>query len=225
MKVLIACEYSGIMREAFAARGWDAWSCDLLSTDQPGQHIMDDVRNVLDFGWDLMIAHPPCTYLSYAANRYWNQPGRTIKREMGRQLFMSMYNAPIEHVCIENPTGYMNTVFRKPDQIIHPYFFGDKHLKRTCLWLRGLPKLWFWKEDDLFGKRTMTEYPEAVYATERADGSIKLRHFSEASHGGHVRSKSFEGIANAMAEQWTALLKPPSAIVVYKPPMKWALAV
>ncbi len=202
MKILIACEYSGTVRDAFAALGHDAWSCDIMPTEKPGQHYQRDVREILNLGWDLMIAHPPCTYLSYAATRHWNQPGRSEKREAAMEFFMQLYNAPIPQVCIENPVGYANSIFRKPDQIIHPYYFGDKHIKRTCLWLRGLSKLWWWKADDLFGNRTMTEYPEPVYSTQRADGSIKLRHFTEANHGGHKRSKSFDGISIAMAAQW-----------------------
>lgn len=205
MKVLVACEFSGITREAFKAQGHDAWSCDLLPTEIPGNHYQGDVTKIINDGWDLLIAHPPCTYLSYAANHVWNVPGRAELREQAMEFFMMFVNAPIEKIAIENPVGYPGKVYRKPDQIIHPFYFGDRQLKRTCLWLKNLPKLWWWKQDDLFGKRTATEYPEPVYATQRADGTVKLRHFTEAAHGGHKRSYSFSAIADAMAKQWGAL--------------------
>lgn len=201
MRVLIACEYSGIVRDAFLAVGADAWSCDILPTERPGPHIVNDVRNVLDWDWDMMIAHPPCEKLTYAANHCWNAPGRAIERQMAADFFMLLYNADIPRIAIENPVGWMNTIFRKPDMIIHPYYFGDRQLKRTCLWLKGLPKLWYWNEDDLFGRKTVTAYPEPMYATQREDG-LKLRYFSEGKHGGHERSRTFPGIAAAMAAQW-----------------------
>lgn len=204
MRVLVACEFSGHVRDAFARRGHDAWSCDFLPSETPGNHYQGDVLQILNDGWDLMIAHPPCTYLSYAANHCWNSPGREELREDAMQFFMDMVNAPIEKICVENPVGYPNTVYRKPDQVIHPYYFGDPFLKKTCLWLKGLPKLWYWKSDDLFGKQTATEYPKPIYATQRADGTVKLRHFSEAMHGSQIRSVTFPGIAEAMAEQWTS---------------------
>lgn len=132
-RLLVACEFSGVVRDAFAAVGWDAWSCDLLPTEIPGKHIQGDVLEVLDEGWDLMIAHPPCTYLSYAANGYWHQPGRAEKRDEAMNFFMALVSAPVERICVENPVGLPNTVYRKPDQIIHPYFFGERELKKTCL--------------------------------------------------------------------------------------------
>lgn len=200
MRILIGCEYSGIVRDAFAALGHDAWSCDLLPIERQGQHIQGDVLNVLADGWDMMIAHPPCTYLSYAANHVWNASGREELRLAAASFFMQLYFAPIKKVAVENPVGWMNTVFRKPDQIIHPYYFGERQLKRTCLWLRGLQPLWFWEQDDLFGEQTMTMFPEPIRVdnTERA----KKRYFTEANSGGHIRSKSFESIAQAMATQW-----------------------
>jgi hypothetical protein len=206
MKILVACEFSGRVRDAFTRRGFDAWSCDILPSETPGKHIQGDVRKILNDGWDLMIAHPPCTYLSYAGLRYWNVPGRKELRQEAMQFFMEMVNAPIEKICVENPVGYPNTVYRKPDQVIHPYYFGDPFLKKTCLWLKNLPKLWYWKIDDLFGKQTMSEFPEPIYATPRSDGTTKLRHFTEAMHG-KERSITFPGIADAMAEQWGRLLK------------------
>ncbi|MCX6057759.1 MAG: DNA cytosine methyltransferase [Chloroflexi bacterium] len=202
MKVLVACEESQEVTAAFIALGHDAMSCDLQPGAKGLPHYQGDVLDIINDGWDLMIAHPPCTYLSYAANHVWNKPGRAELREEAMRFFMACANAPIKKIAIENPVGYPNTVYRKPDQIIQPYFFGDEALKTTCLWLKGLPKLWYWKHDDLFGKRTATEYPKAVYATARKDGTVKLRHWTEAGHGGYARSKTFPGIARAMAEQW-----------------------
>ena len=205
MKVLIACEFSGMVREAFRKVGADAWSCDLLPTEIPGQHIMDDVRNVLDYGWDLMIAHPPCTYLSYAGIAHWNQPGRAEKRRMAAEFFMHLWNAPIDRIALENPVGHMNTVWRKPDQTIHPYYFGDRQLKKTCLWLKNLP---------LLGKMQYTAMPEPdVIHVRRPSknyqgGEIKKRYFTDRYdhiENGHERSRTFTGIANAMAEQWSSV--------------------
>lgn len=198
-RVLIACEFSGIVRDAFSAQGCDAWSCDLLPTERPGKHIQGDVLEVINDGWDLIIAHPPCTYLSYAANSSWNNPGREEKRQVAMQFFLACYNAPCKHICVENPVGLPNTIFRKPDQIIHPYYFGERQLKRTCLWLRSLPGLWHLPENDMFGERTHTEYPEPIYIDNTP--RHQKRYFVDANHGNHVRSYSFQGIADAMAAQ------------------------
>jgi hypothetical protein len=202
VKVLIACEFSGIVREAFRARGHEAWSCDLLPTEIPGNHIQGDVLEILNEGWDLMIAHPPCTYLSYAATGYWNQPGRARKRLEALDFFLTLWEAPIERICIENPLGCADTVIQKHDQVIEPYFFGDSAKKRTCLWLKNLPKLIYKTQDTLFEKQTAVEKPEPVYV----DASGKRRYFTDAisgtRNGGHLRSKTFQGIANAMAEQF-----------------------
>lgn len=200
LKILIGCEFSGVVRDAFAARGHDAWSCDILPTERPGNHIQGDVLEVLNDGWDLMIAHPPCTYLSYAANHVWNTPGRAEKRIDALWFFMKFVNAPIERICIENPTGLPNSVYRKPDQIVEPFYFGDSDRKRTCLWLKNLHPLRYSLQDNLFETATAVAPPIPIY-TRKRDG--KAIHFSEARHGGHERSKTFLGIANAMAEQWS----------------------
>jgi len=206
VKVLIACEFSGIVRTEFAKLGHDAWSCDLLPTELPGQHIQGDVLDILNDGWDLMIAHPPCTYLSYVANRVWNKRGRKKKREKALEFFMALYNAPIDKICVENPVGYVNTVFRKPDQIIRPYYFGDSDLKRTCLWLKGLPKLLHIKESDLFYEKTYTKKPEPLYLCQGEKSKGKKIYFTEGMKGfknrAKARSRSFQGIAKAMATQW-----------------------
>lgn len=197
MRVLVACEYSGLVREAFNAKGHDAWSCDLLPTDIPSEkHIQGDCIPVLTQGWDLIIAHPPCTYLSYAATQYWNRPGRAELRKQALDFFLRCYNAPCGRVAVENPVGYQNTVFRKPDQIFHPYHFGDAFKKRTCLWLRGLPKL-------IYLPDAKEPPPIAFYKTGKSKGKpIHWCEYAKGFDGGHERSKTFPGVAKAMAEQW-----------------------
>lgn len=204
MRVLVGCESSGAVREAFRAFGHDAWSCDLLPSEIPGNHIQDSVLNVLSDGWDLMIAHPPCTYLSYAATRYWNQPGRARKRLEALDFFLQLWESPVEKICLENPLGCVDAVIRKHDQIIHPYFFGDSNLKRTCLWLKNLPLLRFAMQDNMFETATATARPEPVYT----DKSGRKRYFTDAisgytADGWKKRSKTFPVIALAMAQQWT----------------------
>lgn len=209
MRVLIACEYSGIMRDAFAERGHEAWSCDLIPTEKEGPHLLGDVRQFLGScqannfkHWDLMIAHPPCTYLSYAATAYWDQPGRIKKRIEALELFRTLWESDIEKICIENPLGIADAVITKRTQIIQPYYFGDSDLKRTCLWLKNLPKLKYTMEETLFESATAVDKPSPLYV----DKSGKKRYFTESIGGGkrqgHKRSKSFEGIARAMADQW-----------------------
>jgi hypothetical protein len=194
MKVLVACEFSGIVREAFKAKGHDAWSCDLLPTEIPGNHIQGDVLVLLNDGWDLMIAHPPCTYLSYAAAHVWNKPGRAEKRQQALDFFLRLYNAPIRKLAIENPVGYPNTVFRKPDQIVRPWYFGEPIQKNICLWTRNLPSL-YWDK-----RRAVKPLP--IYCRKSGPKAGKKIHFAEAHHGGHARSKFFKSVANAMADQW-----------------------
>jgi hypothetical protein len=200
MKVLIACEYSGAVRDAFIARGHDAMSCDLLPTDVPGPHYKGDVFDVIDDGWDLMIAHPPCTYLTVSGNR-WMKPeyaDRFPTRQQDRldaiEFFMKLYEAPIAKVAVENPVGIMSKVFRKPDQYIHPYQFGDPHSKKTGLWLKGLKPL------------EHTELVEPEFYIGKDGRRDPMWHFeslgmSPLERMKH-RSKTFPGIAKAMAEQW-----------------------
>ena len=142
MRVLVACEFSGIVREAFAERGHDAWSCDLLPTEIPGNHIQGDVLEILDQGWDMMIAHPPCTYLSYAAMGVWDKPGRMEKRQEAIGFVKSLWNSGIPRIAIENPLGEL-IKWRQCDQIINPFDFGEPKRKRILLWLKNLPPLIF----------------------------------------------------------------------------------
>ena len=195
MKVLVACEFSGIVREAFKAKGHDAWSCDLLPTEIPGNHIQGDVLKILGDGWDMMIAHPPCTYLSYAATRVWNNSGRISLRLEALDFFRKLWEAPIEKICIENPKGCASPTIAKYSQIIQPYFFGDSAYKTTCLWLKGLPLLKHIKEDTLFDTHTHT-IPDG---TTKTPGNWYNKGGKERQKN---RAKTFPGIAKAMAEQW-----------------------
>lgn len=217
MRVLIACEFSGIVRDAFVARGHDAWSCDLISTEKPGQHFTGDVFKIINDGWDLMIAHPPCTYLTYAGNAHWNKPGRDKLRSEAMEFFLRLWNAPIERICLENPFGLPCQAFRKPSQKIDPFNFGEPVRKRICLWLKNLPLLF--TSNDLFpstgialpppdpiyiGVRIATGKPKKRYAMET---SPRRWHWTEAQSSSHKdrqkeRSRFFHGIAQAMAEQW-----------------------
>lgn len=210
MRILIGCEYSGTVRDAFAALGHDAWSCDLLPTEAPGQHLQCDVRDVLNDGWDLMIAHPPCRYLSWAGIRHWNAPGRAEQREAAAAFFMECVNAPIPRICIENPRGVMSQWYRKPDMEIHPYMFGESALKRTCLWLKNLPKLLWYEQDDLFGnKQTLVPLPEpfSIDPPDAANPNKKRWFVDGSTKSPHERSRTFQGIAAAMASQWAEALE------------------
>ncbi|MCK9371259.1 DNA cytosine methyltransferase [Candidatus Dojkabacteria bacterium] len=144
MKVLVACEFSGIVRDAFIARDFDAMSCDLLPTEKPGPHYQGDVMDIINDGWDLMIAHPPCTYLSYSANHVWNAPGRQEKREAARDFFFTLLNANIGKVCVENPVGWINTIGPKPTQIIHPYYYGKNYTIEHVIDSKWYPQLDEW---------------------------------------------------------------------------------
>jgi hypothetical protein len=207
MKVLIACEFSGRVREAFRAKGHDAWSCDLLPSDDNSPfHIQGDVLGVLSkwecdsYGWDLMIAHPPCTYLCVTGNKWMKPefkdrfPNRAKQREDAVDFFMALADASIPKICIENPVGIMSTRWRKPDQYIQPWQFGEKHSKKTGLWLKGLPKL----------KHTKLVKPEFyIYKDGRKDPMwhVKTMHLNKEDRM-KARSLTFQGIADAMADQW-----------------------
>jgi site-specific DNA-cytosine methylase len=209
MRVLVACEFSGIVREAFKAKGHDAWSCDLLPTEIPGQHIQGDVLEILNDGWDMMIAHPPCTYLSYAGVAHWNKEGRCKQRLDALNFFRQLWEAPINKICIENPKGCASPTIAKYSQEIQPFYFDDHHIKTTWLWLKNLPLLVHTKEDTLFDSKTHTDRPEPLTTQIRKPsknfkgGEIKKRYFAEEfSRNQKVRSQTFVGIANAMADQW-----------------------
>jgi hypothetical protein len=208
MRVLVACEFSGVVRDAFLRKGHDAWSCDLLPTETPGPHIQGDVLEILDDGWDMMIAHPPCTYLTYAGTRQWNEPGRLRKRLESLGFFANLWEAPIEKICIENPMGCATPTIAKYTQIVHPYYFGEPESKRTCLWLKNLPPLKHEKEDTLFSSKTHTKPKVYGYFKNGPNkgrpiyGTFYMK-FSEDR--GHERSRFWPGIAEAMADQWGSL--------------------
>lgn len=204
MKVLVACEESQRVTMAFRELGHEAFSCDIepCSGGHPEWHIQDDALLVINEGWDLIVAHPPCTYLTVTGNRWFNVERygeKAIKRhrlrEEAAQFFMAFINADCERIAVENPIGYMSSTFRKPDQIIHPYMFGDPERKATCLWLKGLPLL----------EATNVVEPEIIkYKNGKGTDSrwhmetMKLPPKERAKE----RSKTFPGIARAMANQW-----------------------
>lgn len=202
MRVLVACEFSGIVRDAFAARGHDAWSCDLLPCERGGQHIQGDALAILRGGWDLMIGHPPCTYLSYAGTNSWNKPGRCSLRLGALDFFRQLWEAPIEKICLENPKGCASPTITKYSQEIQPYYFGDADMKTTWLWLKNLPQLLHSEANTLFDGRTHTDKPKPL----SIDASGKKRHFSDSKiRNPYERARTFAGIANAMADQWGAV--------------------
>ncbi len=208
-RVLVACEYSGIVRDAFAAKGWDAWSCDILPAETEGNHYEGDVFDIINDGWDLMIAHPPCTFLTVAANRHIpGNPERWQKQTDALKFVYELMNAPIEHIAIENPIGVICTYIRKPEQIIQPYFFGDNIPKSTCLWLKNLPPLQYALEDNLFMRKTAVEPQYVIYnSAKNKSGKSKYSVMGRLGKGkGKERSKFFPSVAQAMAEQWTDYL-------------------
>jgi hypothetical protein len=205
MKVLVACEYSGIVRDAFLAKGHDAISCDLLATESPGPHYQGDVFDIINDGFDLMVAFPPCTYITYAATAYWDNPGRAKLRLEALMFFNQLLTSDIPKICIENPQGCADAVIRKADQVVNPYYFGEPQLKRTQLWLKNLPPLKYRMHDDLFGERTATDKPKPTFVDKKG----KKRYFTDAQSGGNgsgtsfkKRSKFWPVIAAAMADQW-----------------------
>lgn len=195
MRVLVACEFSGIVREAFKARGHDAWSCDLLPTEIPGLHMQDDVLKHLDEGWDLMIAHPPCTYLA-SSGLHWNKrrPEREEKTREALRFVEKLLYADIPKIALENPVGCISTAIRKPDQIIQPWQFGEDASKATCLWLKGLPLL--------IPTSIVLPHYNGRYANQTASGQNRL---PPSEHRQADRSRTFQGIARAFAEQWSNL--------------------
>lgn len=202
MKILIACEYSGTVRDAFIAKGHDAMSCDLLPSESRGPHYQGSVFDVLGDGWDMMIGHPPCTYISYAGTAHWNKPGRIVLRLEALEFFRQLWEAPIEKICLENPKSCASPVIAKYSQSIQPFYFGDSAYKTTWLWLKNLPLLTYATQDTLFEQKTAVPPPEPIYVEK--DG--KKRHFTEACKGGKDvaknRAKFWPGIAEAMASQW-----------------------
>jgi len=194
LRILIACEYSGTVRDAFKAKGHYAMSVDLLPTDVPGEHHQGDVLDVLYNGWDLMIAHPPCTYLTNSGVRWLStDPTRWEKMKQGAEFFKTLMNAPIDKIAIENPIPHryaMEIIQKKYNQIIQPHMFGHMETKATCLWLKNLPKLIPTKDV----KDEMLKLPKKEYQ--------KIHYLPPTPDRWKLRSTTYSGIAEAMAEQW-----------------------
>lgn len=195
MRVLVACEFSGTVREAFARQGHDAWSCDFLGSEIPGNHIVGDVIPLLNQDWDLMVAHPPCTYLS-VSGMHWTTRGLRDPKltEDALDFVRALMSAPIPRIAIENPISVISSRIRKPDQIIQPWWFGHDASKKTCLWLKDLPHL---------------------HPTNKLPGDDKTRRGNQTASGQNrlgpspdrwkERSRTYPGIADAMAMQWGSL--------------------
>ena len=182
MRVLVACEYSGVVRDAFLALGHDAMSCDLLPTEAPGPHYEGDVRDVLDYPWDLLVGHPPCTHLSVSGARHFEAKRMDGRQQSAVSFFMLLARAPVPMVAIENPVCIMSSLWRKPDQIIQPWQFGHGETKATCLWLKGLPQL---------------------VATDVVEGrEARVHRMPPGPDRWKERSRTYAGIARAMAMQW-----------------------
>lgn len=183
MRVLVACEFSGIVRDAFAARGHDAWSCDLLPSERAGQHFIGDALDCAFMAgpWDLLIAHPPCTHLAVSGARWFKE--KLVEQFQALQFVRELLAAPCKHIALENPISIISSKVRKPDQIIQPWQFGHGEVKAICLWLKGLPKL---------------------VPTQIVEGRIARVHREPPSpERWKNRSRTYQGIANAMAEQWS----------------------
>ena len=199
MKILVACEYSGRVRDAFRAAGHDAWSCDLLPCDaDPAYHIQGDVVPLLGQGWDLMVAHPPCTYLC-SSGLHWNKrvEGRQAKTEAALDFVRTLLSCPIPRVAIENPVGCISTRIRKPDQTIQPWQFGHDASKATCLWLKELPLL---RPTAIISPRMVAGRPR--WANQTDSGQNRL---GPSTDRWKIRSETYSGIATAMAQQWGTL--------------------
>lgn len=212
LRVLVACEESGRVRDAFEDRGWDAWSCDLLPTSseqtaRSGKHYQGDILDMFGQQWDLILVFPPCTDLSLAGARWWKEKQADGRQQAAIDFFLMMVNAPARHVAVENPRGIMGKVYRQPDQVVEPWWFGDPYAKKTCLWLRGLPHLvqdnpvepvgrvatggGSWRVDSAAEKTAMNAYEDSEGRVNRAK----------------VRSRTFPGVARVMAEQWGSFIE------------------
>lgn len=181
MRVLVGCEFTGVVREAFTALGHDAWSCDILQSEQAGQHLQCDVRTILDDGWDLAIFHPPCTYLCGSGARWW--AARQQEQAAALQFVQTLLDAPIPRIALENPVGKISRAICRPTQIIQPWEFGHTESKKTCLWLKNLPLL------------------QATCVMAQRDQ--KIWRMGPSKTRSQDRSRTYYGIALAMAQQWS----------------------
>lgn len=217
MRILVACEFSGIVRDALIARGHNAVSCDLIESERPGPHIVGNVLNVLDGGWDLALFFPPCTYLC-SSGLHWNarRPKRQALTDEALEFVAKLLDAPVPKIALENPVGCISTAIRKPDQIIQPWQFGEDASKATCLWLKGLPKL---KPTSIVPAkrrcpRCRDYYDEtgmalwcpvcgrklrSVWGNQTPSGQNKL---GPSPTRAMDRARTYTGVAKAMSEQW-----------------------
>ncbi len=195
LRVLVACEFSGTVRDAFVAKGHDAWSCDILPTERPGNHIQGDVLEILDNGWDLMIAHPPCTYMANSGARWlFEKEGRWQQLDDATVFFRKLLDADIPKIAVENPLPHKwatERIKEKYSQKVQPWYFGDKQKKTTCLWLKNLPPL----------MSTAIEYPPNPNTEEAKEWEAIWREPPGPDQAKN-RSKTFQGLADAMANQW-----------------------
>ena len=195
MRVLVACEYSGTVRDAFIRAGHNAISCDLLPTDAPGPHYQGDVGDLLNDGFDLMVAHPPCTYLSVSGMHWTTRGLRDAQLTTDALAFVRLLmDAPIPRIAIENPVSIISSQIRRPDQIIQPWMFGHDASKKTCLWLKGLPML---TPTQTIAPRMVNGKPR--YANQTDSGQNRL---APSADRWKIRSETYSGIADAMANQW-----------------------
>lgn len=192
MKILVACEYSGIVRDAFIAKGHDAMSCDLLPTDVAGPHYQGDVRDVLDYPWDIMLAFPPCTHLCVSGAKHFEAKRMDGRQQSGVSFFMSLAKSDIPKIAIENPVGIMSSLYRTPDQIVQPWEFGHGETKATCLWLKGLKPLLPPYIDG--GGLFLPAAPE--------EREARIHMMPPGPDRWKERSKTYQGIADAMAASW-----------------------
>lgn len=180
LRVLVACEFSGVVRDAFRVLGHDAWSCDLLESERPGPHVVADVRLLLGDGWDLMIAHPPCQHLAVSGARWFS--GKGAEQAAALDFVRELMAAPIPRIAVENPVSVISTAIRRPDQVVQPWQFGHGETKATCLWLSGLPKL---------------------LPTRIVDGRVaRVHRMAPSPDRWRERSRTYSGMAEAMAAQW-----------------------
>lgn len=190
MRILVACEYSGAVRDAFRALGHDAMSCDLLPTEKPGPHYQGSVLDILDAGWDMMIAHPPCTHLAVSGARWWKN--KQAEQADALDFVRMLMAAPIPRIAIENPVSIISTAIRKPDQIVQPWQFGHEATKTTCLWLKGLPLL---VPTKIVGKG-------ARHVTKSGKSLPAWYNLPPSPDRWKIRSATWQGMADAMAAQW-----------------------
>ena len=205
MRILIGCEYSGIVRNAFIKQGHDAISCDILPTEAPGPHIQGDVLKVLNDAWDMAIFFPPCTHLALSGARWFKEKIADGRQAEGIKFFLALANAPIPRIAIENPIGIMSRIYRKPDQIIQPYYFGDSAQKATCLWLKNLPPLF---STEFVDRGMVYVDPRGhkhggVHTMRAKKAYSQVMLLPPSPERWKIRSRTFQGVADAMAHQWS----------------------